>query len=475
MAWLAETIPRPSGSGIVYTLTRRDAERVSEWLRINEIEAEAYHGELTVQDDGISRREALEQQLLNNELKVLVATVALGMGFDKPDLGFVIHFQRPASVVHYYQQVGRAGRAVDEAFGVLLCGEEDDHIADFFIRSAFPPQKHVRQILEALDNADDGLSVNSMQSVLNLRKSDIDKALKFLSVESPSPITKIGSRWNVTPLASTYQVDQAYTDKITAIRLREQEQMKEYMRHEGCLMAFLQEALDDPSPESCGQCRNCSREQLLDESFDDDLANRAGLFLRRNYQPIKPRKQWPQKDMFQLSPLDGYKISSDRLAEEGRALCLWSDAGWGMLVANGKYEASNFSNELVDACVEMLDTWSPDPAPSWVSCIPSHKRPRLVPDFAERLAVALDLPFAPCIEKTRDNPPQKEMANSYQQAKNLDGVFQVNHHCKEGPCLLIDDMIDSGWTFTVAAALLRQAGCRAVFPLALALKSPRMD
>ena len=151
-------------------------------------------------------KEHLEQQLLNNKIKVLVATVALGMGFDKPDLGFVIHFQRPASVVHYYQQVGRAGRAVDEAYGILLCGEEDDHIADFFIRNAFPPQQHISEILRALDESSNGLSVQEMQGGVNLRKGQIDKTIKFLTVESPSPITKIGSKWQVTATAAAHTV-----------------------------------------------------------------------------------------------------------------------------------------------------------------------------------------------------------------------------------------------------------------------------
>ncbi|MFO7970473.1 MAG: RecQ family ATP-dependent DNA helicase [Desulfobacterales bacterium] len=476
MAWLAQIIPALPGSGIVYTLNQRDAERVTEWLQINSIDAKAYHADISNRDDGSAVKEELEQQLLNNEIKVLVATVALGMGFDKPDLGFVIHFQRPASVVHYYQQVGRAGRAVDEAYGILLCGEEDDHIADFFIRNAFPPQQHISEILRALDESDNGLSVPEMQRVLNLRKNQIDKTIKFLTVESPSPITKIGSKWQVTASADSYQVDQPYIDAVTDIRRTEQQQMRDYMEHAGCLMAFLQATLDDPSPTACGQCRNCNPALLLDETYDDDLANRAGLFLRRSYQPLPPRKQWPASNMFTQSPLSGYRIPQDQLAKEGRALSLWRDAGWGQLVTHGKYQTNRFADELVAACVEMLQAWFPDPAPQWVTCIPSLNHPELVPDFAARLASALGLPFVPCIEKVRANSQQKFIENSYQQARNLDGAFNINLEPKDyQPCLLVDDMINSGWTFTVASALLRQVGCSAVYPMALALNSPRMD
>ena len=500
MAWLAQTIPTLTGSGIVYTLTQRDADKVAEWLQVNDVNAITYHSGVTPPDELILffahqlditteefqslkkvrknsiYKEYLEQKLLNNDVKLLVATVALGMGFDKPDLGFVIHYQRPASVVHYYQQVGRAGRAVDEAYGVLLCGEEDDHIADYFIRNAFPPQQHISHIITALDDAENGLSVLEMKGKINLRKKQIDKALKFLSIESPSPVIKTGSKWQVTPAAETYTIDQDYVAEITQVRRFEQTQMQEYMQNQDCLMAFLQYALDDPNPDDCDQCINCNPNLLLSEQYDDDLANRAALWLKRSYQPIPPRKQWPSKGIFTQYDFEKKNIPEELQTSEGRALSLWRDAGWGQLVAEGKYETEHFSDKLIGACVEMINHWNPDPAPEWITCIPSHNHPTLVPDFAERLAGALGIPFMACVEKVKGNKQQKEMENSYQQVKNLDGVFQVNPQLmKSSPCFIIDDMVDSRWTLTVASALLRQVGCTAVYPLALALNSPRMD
>ncbi|MBI3985801.1 MAG: RecQ family ATP-dependent DNA helicase [Lentisphaerae bacterium] len=475
MAWLARTIPSLPGSGIVYTLTQRDAERVAEWLRTNEIVAKAYHADVADEEAGASQREDLEQQLLKNKVKVLVATVALGMGFDKPDLGFVIHFQRPASVVHYYQQVGRAGRAVEEAFGILLHGEEDDSISDFFIRNAFPPQRHVDTILQELDQAEGGLSIHELEARLNLKHSQLEKAIKYLSVEMPSPITKIGSKWNVTAAAKTYRIDQAYVDAITGIRRQEQAQMQTYMAHSGCLMEFLARALDDPQAGRCGKCAGCKGEPLLSPEYDHDLANRAAIFLKRSHQPLPPRKQWPSGCALPIYGFTG-RIGDTLCAQEGRALSLWRDAGWGQMVAAGKYEHGRLHDELVGACVEMIRQWNPTPSPEWVVSIPSLNRPELVPDFARRLASALGLPFQPCIRKMKANPPQKEMQNSFQQARNLDGIFVADPAAVPGgPCLLVDDITDSGWTFTVASAVLRQAGCAAVFPVALALNSPRMD
>ncbi|MCD4654170.1 DEAD/DEAH box helicase [bacterium] len=500
MAWLAQIIPNLPGSGIIYTLTQRDAERLSEWLQLNNIKTYAYHSAIQPPDNlienladvsgysinefnslkngarGTLYKEYLEQQLLNNDIKVLVATVALGMGFDKPDLGFVIHFQRPASVVHYYQQVGRAGRAVDEAFGILLCGEEDDHIADYFIRSAFPPQNHIAELLAVLNESDNGLSIKELQREVNLREKYIqNKIIKFLTVESPSPIVKINSKWHVTVSAIDYEIDQEYVNEITQIRKQEQTQMQEYMEHQGCLMAFLQNALDDPDSQPCGKCVNCNPDLLLPELYDNVLANRAALFLRRSYQPIEPRKQWPSYNPLSVYGFTG-RISENLRACEGRALSLWGDAGWGQLVASGKHDADRFDDELVTACVEMIKDWNPAPAPEWITCIPSFSYPVLVPDFAQRLAMALDLPFVPCIEKIKHNRQQKFMENSFQQAHNLDGVFNINLERKAySPCFLIDDMVDSRWTFTVASALLRQTGCTVVYPLALAINSPGMD
>jgi ATP-dependent DNA helicase RecQ len=296
-----------------------------------------------------------------------------------------------------------------------------------------------------------------------------------MSVETSPPITKIKSKYNATAAAQGYRVDHGHVEAITEIRRAEQQQMQAYMGHTGCLMEFLARALDDPNAAACGKCSGCAGRPILDPDYDHGLANRAAIFLRRSHQPLKPRKKWPSGGAMPTYGFSG-NISEALQAQEGRALSLWRDAGWGRLVADGKYETGRFDDELVGACVEMIEQWSPDPAPQWVTCIPSLNRPELVPNFSERLAAALGLPFHPCILKARANPPQKEMQNSFKQAQNLDGVFTVAPDAvPEGPCLLVDDMTDSGWTFTVAAALLRQAGCAAVFPLALALNSPRMD
>lgn len=462
MAWLAQYLPQLPGSGIIYTLTVRDAKCLAGWLKEHDIAAEAYYGG---KREGVSRMD-LEQALQQNKLKALVATTALGMGFDKPDLGFVIHFQRPRSVVHYYQQVGRAGRAIDEAYGILLGGAEDKEINDFFIRSAFPPEGHTRIILAVLEQCD-GLSIRAIERQVNLGYSQIAKALKLLSVESPSPVVKRGSTWHRTPVA--YTPDLEKVTALSGIRAAEQGQMMAYLNSSTCLMQFLQRALDDPHASPCGRCAVCEQRALIPIDLDLKIVQRAIEFLRRDRIPIEPRKLWPAGDAF---PVYGWtkRINAAIRPEAGYALCLWTDPGWGQLVRQGKQQYGRFADALVKGAAELIQAqWQPAPALTWVTCVPSPNNPQLVSGYAQRLARALQLPFQPCVRKIRTNAPQKEMQNSYQQAHNLDGAFEVQKWPGiHGPVLLVDDTVDSRWTLTVIAALLRQAGSGPVFPLVLA-------
>ncbi|MDE5074290.1 MAG: RecQ family ATP-dependent DNA helicase, partial [Trichodesmium sp. St5_bin8] len=461
LGWLAEHLPNIPGSGIIYTLTVRDTEIVANWLKSQGINVAAYHSKKNTEE-----KEELEQQLLNNEIKALIATVALGMGFDKPDLGFVIHYQRPGSVVHYYQQVGRAGRAVENAYGILLSGEEDEEITNYFIETAFPPEAHNQAILDALNQAEDGLSVPMLEEKLNLTNGQINKVLKLLSIETPSPIKKIQSKYYATPI--NYQTDTKKIARLTEIRHQEQARMLDYMHSQECLMQFLRKELDDPNPSPCGKCAICLGKPLLPGNVSSRFVTEAVQFLRTREQIIETRKVWPKNALLTYN-LTG-KISKDLQAEIGRSLSIWNDAGWGKFVKKGKYKDNHFEDSLVQATYDMIQRWQPQPFPTWVTCIPSLTHPELVPNFAQRLAKKLGLPFVPCIIKIRQTSLQKDMTNSYQQAHNLDGAFKIyNWEGIRGNVFLVDDIVDSRWTFTVVAALLRNAGSGKVFPLALAI------
>lgn len=455
LAWLADQLAMLPGHGIIYALTTRDAELVADWLKSRGFNVAAYTSRS-------KQREALEESLLQNELKALVATTALGMGYDKPDLAFVIHYQMPGSVVAYYQQVGRAGRGISSAHGVLLSGTEQSRILDWFIDSAFPKPREVNQVIAALDAASDGLSMAELQGEINLSEQAIERVVKLLALESPAPIAMHDDRWHLTstPLNNEFW---SRAERITDLRRAEKRQMEEYVALPfGQHMPFLVEALDGDTsgivPPSLSQ---------LPRKAVPATVQAAEVFLAGTGWPIEPRKKWPNGEL----PLNGLRgnIAPDRQAQTGRALSAWGDAGWGDLVRTGKYQDGRFSDELVEACRGMVRAWKPQPRPEWVTCIPSSRHPDLVPDFARRLAAALDLPFHAILHNAKERPEQKSMANSVQQARNVDGSLAIDGETvPSGPVLLVDDMVDSRWTITLAAWLLREKGSGEVWPLALA-------
>lgn len=465
LAWLAEKIPTLPGTGIVYALTQRDADQVARWLRAKGIQAAAYHSDVTHQQFANSDqyRQHLEDALLANEMKVLVATSALGMGYDKPDLGFVIHYQAPGSIVAYYQQVGRAGRAIDYSLGLLMSGDEDEKIHGFFRRSAFPPAGQVHHLLAVLADFD-GLTLRELEEHSNLAKGQIEKILKILSVENPAPLIKDGSKWYRTPIH--FDLDEERIQQLTELRELEWLQVNAYLDEPCCLMAFLRSALDDTEHADCGKCANCIGKALVSADVDSMLLmHEAARFIRQAELPIKPKKE-VAKDAFRLYGFP-FRLPQALQAEEGRVLSQWRDGGWGELAADGK-DNGHFDDALVEAMVEMVRArWRPTPEPAWVCYVPSLGHPSLVPDFARRLAVALGVPFVDCVSKIKKNEPQKWQNNRFHQCRNLDGVFAVSESILSGPVLLIDDMIDSGWTMTVITALLRRMGSGPVYPLAI--------
>ena len=455
LAWLAGQLETVQGHGIIYTLTVRDANQVAEWLKVRGFNVEAYTGETG------DRREALEQALLNNKVKALVATTALGMGYDKPDLAFVIHYQMPGSVVAYYQQVGRAGRALESAYGVLLSGQEEADITDWFIRSAFPTRQEVAGVLGALEEEENGLSVPELLGRVNLSKGRVEKTIALLSLEAPAPIAKQGAKWQLTA-ATLSEGFWARAERLTALRRDEHKQMQNYVSLPfGDHMGFLVGALDgDPAVVTPPLL------PPLPTDVNDALVHDAIAFLRRTSLPIEPRKKWPDGGMPQYG-IKGF-IAAGHQAQPGKALCVWGDAGWGGLVRQGKYHDGKFADDLVGACVKMLREWNPQPKPTWVTCVPSLRHPELVPNFSKRFAAAMGLPFHLVIAKTDDRPEQKTMANSTQQARNIDGSLALNGQpVPHGPVILVDDMVDSRWTLTVAAWLLRKSGSGEVWPMAL--------
>src|SRR6266540_908413 len=317
LAWLARRLPDLPGSGIVYCLTVGDAERVAAWLGANGIDARAYSGRTDTEE-----RLAVEDALRANQVKVVAATSALGMGFDKPDLAFVVHFQSPDSPVTYYQQIGRAGRALDRAEVVLLCGAEDRAIWEWFASTAFPPREQVAAVLGALEAAGEPVSTGLLEEVANLSRTRLELMLKVLDVDGA--VRRVARGWERTEAPWTYDADRHA--RVAAARAAEQRAMLGYATTDQCLMAFLRGQLDDPDPTPCGRCANCTGHPPS-SSVDPGLAAEAARFLSGQDLTLTPRLQWPQG----VPGLRG-RIPEGLRVEPGRALATLGGPGWGPLV-----------------------------------------------------------------------------------------------------------------------------------------------
>ena len=465
LAWIYENIDKMDGSGIIYCLTTRDCNKVAKWLKYKGINALPYHSSLS--DNGDENRrlsEEREQLLLDNKVKALVSTVKLGMGFDKPDIGFVIHYQRPGSIVKYYQEIGRAGRSLDNAYAILLSGEEDDEIEEYFINSAFPTEKEMQKAVRVIEDSDSGLKQGEIMKNVNMTLGRLQKCLKVLQIDNI--IAKNKSVYTRT--LNPWRPDLEKSKSIIDLRYHELRKMKDFVDLDSCYMRFISEELDDVEIRDCGKCSNCIGDKYFQDKPNEGNILDAVKFLKGDFLTINARKVWPSG----LHVTGKSKIPDDLMNKEGRVLCTYGDAGWGKYVKEDKYKNNYLRDSLVEASLELIrDKWEKDTEPQWVTCIPSIRNPELVRDFARRLAKKMGLPYYDVIRKKKDTPQQKNMENSYRQCSNVLEGFEVFGTILNQPVLLIDDMVDSRWTFTVCGTLLKQSGAGDVYPFALASTS----
>lgn len=456
LAWLAENIEKMPGSGVVYCLTKADCDLVTDWLNENDIKSEKYYADISKEDKAI-----VLEKFQQNEIKVLVATVAFGMGYDKPDIGFVIHFQRPANIVSYYQQIGRAGRGIELAYAILLCGEEDEHINQYFINSAFPTEKDMNIVVDFItDNP--GKSISEIKGALNIRANRVEKTLKYLTVGDDIYTEDVNRKKCYYKSAKKWKPDLERSEGITAIRYKEMQDMDEFTKQKGCYMKYIAEKLDDVNAKVCGKCSNC-RGLLFDEMVGAETVQRAQQFIKSKFGVIEPRKQFPDKT----------KIEYEFQFKSGIVLSNYADAGYGLAVQKGKYLDGYFSDELVDASAKILSEFIKNNNIEWITPVTSKRHPQLVPDFAKRLADKLGIGYFEGIKKFNAEE-QKKFENSDGQYRNANDSFEIIQIKKEN-ILLVDDMVDSRWTFTVCAMKMREKGSGDIYPFALANTAGRGD
>jgi ATP-dependent DNA helicase RecQ len=468
LAWLAAHLQDLPGSGIVYALTVSAAEDTAALLREAGHDVRAYTG----RTDGPERVDA-EEALRRNEVKALVATSALGMGFDKPDLGFVVHLGAPSSPVSYYQQVGRAGRAVENADVLLLPGAEDRDIWRYFATASMPREQDAAAVLDALAAAGRPLSTPALETVADVRRTRLELLLKVLAVDGA--VARVGGGWTATGRPWSYDA-QRY-ERVAAARVAEQHAMLAYERGEECRMAFLQRALDDETASACGRCDVCAG-PWYPVDVPDGARERAATHLRRAGVELDPRGQWPS-GMDRLGVEVRGRIPADEQVLPGRAVARLTDLGWGQrlreLLAENSPDAP-VPDELLRACVQVLAGWGWRERPGAVVAVGSRRRPQLVGSLATGIAGLGRLPYLGALAPVDGGPTGSAGGNS---AFRLAGVwdrFAVPPDVQEAlavaggaPVLLVDDLVDSRWTLTVAGRALRRAGAGGVLPFALAM------
>ena len=453
MAWLAEHINELPGTGVIYCLTVNDCNSVNDWLNKNGIPSKVFTGrtDQTLKEEAIALFEA-------NKIKALVATSAFGMGYDKPDIGFVIHFQKPKDVIAYYQQIGRAGREIDNAYAILLYGESDDEINNYFIENAFPTEAEMEAIVSILAR-EPGLKKSDLQRLANMTRTKIDGVLTYLEVEGA--IKSVDKNYYLTD--DGWKPDLEKSQKITERRYRELEQMNIFAKTDKCYMQFLANALDDSMAHNCGKCSNCLKRDIIDIHTDSRKENDAEQFVENEVNVFVSRKQWPHKSCSEEGRLN---INNSYQVQDGMILCTHTDTKLGQMIHKQKFEDGMFDETILEASYKYLEGFIKEKEIKNITFVPSLNYPGLLPDFTRRLADRFGLNYYEGIEKIDEGDDPGTLNNSYLQWQNANDYYDVIE-VREGNTLLVDDTFRSKWTITCCGYKLLKMGNGPVYPFVL--------
>ncbi len=465
LAWLDETIEQLPGSGIIYCLTVDQATTTAVWLRSRGHHVAAYTGAVEPE-----QRLAMESALRNNEMKALVATSALGMGFDKGDLAFCVHLGLPPTPVAYYQQVGRAGRAIERAEVIAVPRPtEDAAIWRWFESVSLPSEEICRSVLDLLHPVEP-TSLVALEPNVNLGRSRLGILMSILEVDGA--IDRVSSGFIRTDEHWSYNHE--LVASLRELRRAEAAQMLAWADLTTCRLRFLREALDDETATDCGRCDRCTSHSWQRQP-DPITVAAAQDVLRGGDIVVEPRRQWPSG----LSEPKG-RIKADRQPVPGRALARLGDGGWNPIVETLIRTADAGGHvtvppELVTALAAILKRWDWAERPTWICPVPSRRRASLVTSVAEALGALGKLPVhrALTTSSVAGEGFQSDQSNSAHQVSNVWNRFMVDPSrlpdpgVLAGPVLLVDDEVDSRWTMTVAAWQLTDIGSGPVLPFAL--------
>lgn len=462
LAWLVDCLLHDdrlkNKKGLIYCLTINDCIRVSQFLQNYGISAAPYYS---------ARKEDKEQVEENfakfeaGEIKVLVCTIKLGMGYDASDIRYVIHYQLPKNIIAYYQQIGRAGRDGQDAYIILMHGEQDEEILTSFIRSAHVKPEKIKELIQLLTTA--GKSKQEIMEKVDIRDSKFNEISKYLLVHDYIYKERPEGRWvYYANINKTFNIEaeQERQLKLFTIRQGEINELKEFLSLKSCYMQFIANCLDAPDGvNSCGHCENCQHHLLFNYTGEQYLKD-AEKHLSISKARITPRTQWG----------NGSKIATELQAKKGWVFCNEYHSGVGSTLQDCKYRTGKLTPQLIDWLTRFLmkELREEQVNIDAIVGVPSKRYPDFVRGFSKELATNLNIPYIDAIEKTAIGKEQKSINNSIHQQRNIEETIKIH---PEGifnkTILLTDDIINSGWSFTVIAAMLLKAGAKAVYPFAI--------
>jgi ATP-dependent DNA helicase RecQ len=453
-AWILKNINKLPGSGIIYCITILDCDQLTEFLLENGVSAASYHSAKSRNINTVS-----EKKFRNNEIKVLVATIKLGMGYDKDDIGFIIHFQAVTNIVYYYQQIGRAGRKLPNAYIILMSGYEDTDIQDYFIDTAFPYEYEARNVLSVIKK-NPGNEIKGIKAKINLSDSRVEKTVDFLVYEGFVNL-KCKKYWR-TEKRFTYKKN--HYDILKDIRKKERLKMYELFETKECYIKFIINCLDDHSDVKCGKCSNCLGHDIIDRSVSPEEKKSVEDYINSKVLAIKPRAYWAKTKLTEFRKL---KYPN----KQGFCVSKWGDAGYGEIVKRCKKEKISFPEPIVQRSFDILNAYVKRKNIKTITFVPSNNG-NFIEIFARTLASRLEINCEELLTKVKETR-QKGMQNSSHQCYNALITYSAVQNVPKEPIILVDDLIDSGWTLTVCGYKLRERGATAVIPFALADSSQR--
>ncbi|MDO4538041.1 MAG: RecQ family ATP-dependent DNA helicase [Coriobacteriales bacterium] len=463
LAWLAQALTENEklcqGQGIIYCLTHSDCEAVARYLSDKGVSILPYYSGMERNADGSDKAQANLASFVDGKTRILAATIKLGMGYDKSDIRFVIHFQLPQNLIAYYQQIGRAGRDGLPSLAILLHGQEDEETLRYFIQTALASPDLLSDIV---DLARKGVSRTELLATFNVKLAKLNEALKYLQIHDFIYAGKKDGRSCYYSNAMAHfdkQKERSRQESLTRIRIAEHNDLLKYLESKDCYMSHIAAELDAPdAQESCGICANCRQGLIVPVDINQQVLSDATQYLGNRHGRIEPRKRWAAN----------VAIRKELLMQPGWTLCADYYSSAGQRIREEKHSIGSFSPEIVAKSAEYLRSTIPNAGIDCIVPIPSLRRPTLVPDLARNLAKALGVPYVEALMRIRDAVEQKTLLNSAQQEANVrESLALTGEPIAAKRILLVDDTVDSRWTLTVAAAMLLDAGAMSVSPFAL--------